>query len=85
MMLQTTAQKLQASVTLLLATFEAADYGILILDRNGEVVNFNRKLTELWQISAAFLVEKDGNEFLAFVLNQLASPYACEVKTQIIF
>ncbi len=69
-MLQITNQKLEGYITLLLATCEAADYGILILAPNGEVVNFNRKLVEIWQISPDHLVAKDGNEFLAFVLEQ---------------
>lgn len=81
-MSQTTNQKLHTSVTLLLATFEAADYGILILGRNSEVVSFNQKLIDIWQIPATLLVEKDGNKFLAFILDRLAKPYACEVKAQ---
>ena len=81
-MLQTTNQELEPFVNLLLAACEAADYGILILDHNDKVVNFNQQFTDIWQISPVLLVEKDSKEFLALILNQLAEPSACQLKAQ---
>ncbi len=81
-MLPATNQQLKSLIGLFLSTCEAADYGILILDYNDEIVNFNQQLTNIWQMSYAPLVEKDGNKFLGLILNQLAEPCVCQLKTQ---
>ncbi|MGL5081328.1 MAG: response regulator [Microcoleaceae cyanobacterium] len=66
--------EVQQSLSLLQATFNATDAGILALDKAGEVCNFNRKFVDLWQIPESMLTHPQGQSVLAFVLRQLRYP-----------
>ncbi|NJM27440.1 MAG: response regulator [Pseudanabaena sp. RU_4_16] len=65
--------KLESSLSLLLATLEATADGILVLDRAGKVVSFNRKFASIWD-----LLDSDStcheDDLLDVILDRLTEP-----------
>jgi PAS domain S-box-containing protein len=67
-------REIEESLSLLRATLEATTEGILVVDENGKIVNYNRKFTEMWRIPESVLESRDDNKALAWVLDQLKDP-----------
>lgn len=67
-------REIEKSLSLLRATLEATTEGILVVDNDGEMVNFNRKFTEMWRIPKSIVDSRDDNRALAWVLDQLKEP-----------
>nr|MCU0570755.1 EAL domain-containing protein [Oculatellaceae cyanobacterium Prado106] len=55
------------SLSLLQTTFEATADGILVTNTKGNVLNFNQKFTDLWQISETDIAAKGKTHSLSFV------------------
>jgi PAS domain S-box-containing protein len=75
----TTAQKkarleLDNSVSLLKATFESTEDGLLVVDLSGKIVQFNQKFIDMWRIPEEVLATGDDNMALNFVKDQLNDP-----------
>ncbi|MBI3609570.1 MAG: EAL domain-containing protein [Nitrospirae bacterium] len=66
--------ELEKSVSLLRATLESTADGILVVDREGKIVSFNQKFTDLWRIPQSIVSTRDDSQALAFVLDQLKDP-----------
>lgn len=66
--------QLQHNLSLLTATLAATADGILVVDRHGKIVGFNRRFLDLWRIPDAVIESRDDNQALAFVLEQLKEP-----------
>ncbi|MGB3532185.1 MAG: response regulator [Microcoleaceae cyanobacterium] len=64
----------EQSLSLLQATFNATDAGILALDRQGKVCNFNQKFIEMWDIPNTLLESSPDQSVLTHVLRQLKNP-----------
>ncbi len=62
------------SVSLLRATLESTDNGILVFDNTGRIVDWNKRFLELWRIPEAFISSRDDSQALAYVLEQLMYP-----------
>lgn len=71
---QRSKEALEESLSLLTATFESTADGILLVDKNGKVSNFNKKFVELWQIPEAIILKRDDATLIAYVLDQLKDP-----------
>ena len=67
-------QERQKTISLLNATIESTTDGILVVDREGRTVLFNRRFAEMWQIPEKILATRDDQKALAFVLEQLTDP-----------
>jgi PAS domain S-box-containing protein len=67
-------QEIEESLSLLRATLEATTDGILVVDEDGKMVNFNRKFTEMWRIPDSIMESRDDKRALAWVLDQLKDP-----------
>lgn len=80
-LLKRTNQKLSKSLDLLLATLEAADDGILVLDNQGSVVIFNQQFVSLWQINPVS-IEQNSNQMLGFITRRLAEPVSCNLTQE---
>jgi two-component system, OmpR family, phosphate regulon sensor histidine kinase PhoR len=61
---------------ILLAQQDLAPDGILIVDRDGRMVSFNRRFVEMWRIPQAALDSGSDQEALESVLGSLADPEA---------
>jgi len=64
----------KSSVSLLKATLESTADGILVVDRDGKIADFNQKFCKLWRIPKTIMDYKDDNKTIAFVLDQLKDP-----------
>ncbi len=67
-------REIEESLSLLKATLDATTDGILVVDENGKMVNFNRKFTEMWRIPQSVQDSRDDNEALAWVLDKVKDP-----------
>jgi len=59
---------------LIKATLESTADGILVVDDQGKIVQYNQKFAEMWRISEEILRLKDDNAAIQFVLDQLKYP-----------
>ncbi|MEM8676774.1 MAG: EAL domain-containing protein [Cyanobacteria bacterium P01_G01_bin.67] len=80
-LLKKTNRRLSKSLELLLATLEATDDGILVLDNHGKVVICNQQFISMWQISTK-LIDKSSNHILGLISRRITKPFACDLTTQ---
>jgi PAS domain S-box-containing protein len=64
-------RSLQRSVSLLEATIESTEDGLLVVDRGGEITAYNQRFTEMWRIPRAIVERHNDWELLAYVTEQL--------------
>ncbi len=67
-------EDLKRSNSLLTATLESTADGILVVDKNGKITNYNEKFIELWQIPDSIIATHNDEDLISFVLNQLKEP-----------
>lgn len=67
-------EQLQHSVSLLHATIEATADGILVIDSDRKIVQFNRNFTKLWNVPAEFTRIYDDHQLIAIVSEQTNDP-----------
>ncbi|MBW2203899.1 MAG: PAS domain S-box protein, partial [Deltaproteobacteria bacterium] len=78
-------KKLGESVSLLSATLDATADGILVVDREGKIVSFNKRFVEMWRIPDAILETRESDQALAFVLDQLRNPESFLKKVKALY
>lgn len=74
---------LAKSVSLLEATLESTDDGILVVDTVGAVTSYNNKYLSLWNISEAATIDK--NDRIAHTLRHLKEPELFVAKLRYIY
>jgi signal transduction histidine kinase len=79
--------KLEISLSLLQSILESTANGIVAVNLVGEILNFNQKFVEMWQIPASLMLCKNFAQASAFLENQLNNPEAfrqvmCKVSSQ---
>jgi PAS domain S-box-containing protein len=67
-------QERERTLSLLRATLESTTDGILVVDREGNMVSFNRRFAEMWRIPEDVLEAGDDDRALSYVLDQLSDP-----------
>ena len=75
-------EEIKGALSLLNATLESTADGILVVDRGGKIVSFNRKFAQMWRIPEAVITSRDDNQALAFVLGQLKDPQGFLAKVR---
>ncbi len=71
---QSRTAELKQNVSLLSATLEATADGILVVDRQGKIVSYNRQFVTLWRIPESIMQLQDDEKALGLVLDQLRDP-----------
>ncbi len=66
--------ELERSLSLLQATIESTADGILAVDSQGNIVTFNSKFAQMWQVPDFLLDSRSNNQVLGFGINQLKYP-----------
>jgi PAS domain S-box-containing protein len=79
---RTARAELEKSFSLLKATLESTADGILVVDTEGRIVQFNRKFAEMWHIPDEILRLNSDEAALNFVLSQLKDPQAFIAKVK---
>jgi diguanylate cyclase (GGDEF)-like protein/PAS domain S-box-containing protein len=62
---------LQQSLSLIKSTFESSNDGILVVDKNGTIVDYNTKFLAMLQIPQSVIETKKEEKLLEFLQNQL--------------
>jgi PAS domain S-box-containing protein len=65
------SRELMQNVSLLTATLEATDDGILVVDLNGKVVSYNHEFLKTWNIPENIAMTRDDNKLLDCVMSNL--------------
>jgi two-component system cell cycle sensor histidine kinase/response regulator CckA len=73
---------LREALSLLAATLDSVEEGILVVDRAGKIVRFNRQFARLWQIPDEVLAWRDDDRAMQFVLDQVCDPEAFQSKVR---
>lgn len=73
-------QKLENSISLLRATLDATADGILVLDNDGKVIDYNQKFVEIWELSP--ITKGYDTQVLNLIAEELAQPYANNLKAR---
>ena len=68
------ASELDNSVSLLKATLESTEDGVLVVDSSGKIVLYNQKFIDMWRIPEEVLASGEDNSALKYVKNQLINP-----------
>jgi len=53
---------------------EASLDGILVVDENGEIISFNRRFVEIWDVPSDIADSKSDEQILKSVMNKLVTP-----------
>lgn len=77
--------ELARSVSLLEATFESTADGLLVVDTQGRIVNYNQKFVQMWGIPDEIIASHDDRRAIGFVLDQLADPTAFMAKVESLY
>jgi PAS domain S-box-containing protein len=67
-------EEAKSTLSLLSATLESTADGIVVVNTEGKMVTFNRKFAEMWRIPDEIVATRDGNQTLAFIVDQLKEP-----------
>jgi PAS domain S-box-containing protein len=68
------AAELEHSVSLLKATFESTEDGLLVVNSSGEIVQFNQKFIDMWRIPEEVLATGEDIDALEYAKSQLINP-----------
>jgi PAS domain S-box-containing protein len=70
----TAKEEIEKSLTLLRSTLESTTDGILVVNRNGSVGDYNQRFLKMWNIPLELASEGRDDELLKFVTGQLKYP-----------
>ncbi|MGD0527701.1 MAG: ATP-binding protein [Polyangiaceae bacterium] len=78
-------RELALSRSLLQVTLDATTDGLLLLDRRGRVLHFNRRFQELWRIPDEVSTVSHNEELIAFVSRQLLDPDGFQARARALY
>jgi diguanylate cyclase (GGDEF)-like protein/PAS domain S-box-containing protein len=67
-------KSLKQSVALLRSTIESSTDGILVVDFQQKVIDFNNKFVSFWSIPNEMMESRDANKIFTYLLTQIAQP-----------
>ncbi|TAK71945.1 MAG: EAL domain-containing protein [Gammaproteobacteria bacterium] len=65
---------LQKSLSLVKATLESSDEGIIVISNEGKIVDYNQKFCGMWDIPQAIIDSKSEKKLQAYMQDQLVEP-----------
>lgn len=70
----TAEDRSKKAVSILRATLESTADGIVVVNRHGRVVSFNRRFQDLCRIPESIMAAKDDNRVLGHIVDQVKDP-----------
>lgn len=67
-------QKVHETVSLFSSTFESTADGIIVMSLDREIVTYNKKFRDMWELPASIKTTKDAGEMIAHLCSQLEEP-----------
>jgi diguanylate cyclase (GGDEF)-like protein len=67
-------QSLQESLSIIRATIESSNNGILVVNNEGKIVDYNSLFLSMWNIPKSVIDTKNDKILLSYIENQLESP-----------
>jgi len=62
------------NLALLRSTIDSTDEGILVLDRNGRIVLYNKRAAEMWNVTRELASKSRDRDLLSHAIDQLVNP-----------
>ena len=75
----------ELSASLTRATFESTTDGLLVVDMEGRIEDYNTRFAQLWSIPQSILTERKDRRAIDFVLEQLSDPEAFAAKVREVY
>ncbi len=73
-------ERLQQSVSVLRATLESSTDGLLVVDNEGKIIDYNKQLVDMWNIPKEVFTSNDGNIVMEYILNLSKEPDALTLQ-----
>ncbi|MFC2102898.1 ATP-binding protein [Bacteroidota bacterium] len=80
-----TKDEIEKSLSLLRSTLESTTDGILVVNKDGSVGDYNQRFIKMWDIPTELAAKGNDEELLEFVLNQLKEPDKFIQKVQYLY
>jgi len=77
---QKAVEDIRSSLALADAIFESIYNGLLVVNKNGELIKFNKKFAEMWNIPYGIPSHEENKKLLNSVLSQMADPDEFKAK-----
>jgi len=78
-------EKLNSSLSLLSATLESTADGILVIDNNRKISQWNQKFAKMWNLGIDILSTKDDEKTINEILSQLCNPKQFVEKIKMLY
>jgi PAS domain S-box-containing protein len=82
---QQAQEALKASLALKHAALESTADGLLVVDNNGAIVDYNTKFTELWRIPAHVAEQRNDKLLLELALRQVKDPKGFQQRIEQVY
>ena len=69
-----TGEALQNSLSILRSILESTADGILVVNKDGRIEDFNNNFVQMWRIPSSLTKTREDEKFINFVLDQLKKP-----------
>ena len=77
--------RLRKALALLQATLDATAEGIMVVDKDDQIVSFNRRLVEMWGIPDSVLSSGNRRKVTEFVSEQLTNPEEYRARVERVY
>ncbi|MDN4501009.1 response regulator [Alteromonadaceae bacterium BrNp21-10] len=74
-------EEINRTLSQLEAIMEATDIGLFVVSNSGDVIRFNQRLCELWQLTADQVSQFDQNAMLEYMGSRLVNPETLKLST----
>jgi predicted signal transduction protein with EAL and GGDEF domain/DNA-binding NarL/FixJ family response regulator len=68
------SNELEKYLSLISTTLESSSDGIIILDNQGFIVDFNNRFVNMWELPVEMIKSEDNNTIFKFIVNKTKSP-----------
>ncbi|MBA3813306.1 MAG: EAL domain-containing protein [Alphaproteobacteria bacterium] len=75
---------LRSSLSLTRSTLESSTDGIIVIDNEGKIIDYNKRFVELWGVSPSMMASKKYSILIEYMLNQINNKKTYVEKLKII-